>query len=69
MIVRNTNWPIGITYDEPLGAVYSFYAQQFEHVQVADEGEKLGGGRTVVYHVSSGSEGRAVTPAMPMRPS
>ncbi|KAJ1288762.1 hypothetical protein BS78_02G113000 [Paspalum vaginatum] len=56
LAVHNTNWPIGITYHEPLEAAYSFDGQQFDRVRVADEGDKLGGGRTEVYHVSSGSE-------------
>ncbi|WVZ62578.1 hypothetical protein U9M48_012314 [Paspalum notatum var. saurae] len=61
LTLRNTNWPIGITYDDPLDAAYSFDGQQFDRVQVADAGGKVGGSKTVVYHLSSGSEeGRAV---------
>ncbi|WVZ62579.1 hypothetical protein U9M48_012315 [Paspalum notatum var. saurae] len=63
LAVRNSkkNWPIGIKYAEPLEAAYSFDGQQFERVQVADEGGKLSGSKAAVYHVSSGSdEGRAV---------
>ncbi|KAJ1288763.1 hypothetical protein BS78_02G113100 [Paspalum vaginatum] len=61
LTVHNTNWPIGITYDDPLDAAYRFDGQQFDRVRVADEGGKLGGHKTVVYHLSSASEeGRAV---------
>ncbi|CAN6203526.1 unnamed protein product [Urochloa humidicola] len=59
LTVRNPNWAIGIKHDKPLEAAYSFDGQPFERVQVADKGEKLGARKTVVYRISSGSEGRA----------
>lgn len=58
LAVRNPNWAIGIKHDEPLEAAYSFDGQPFERVQVADKGDKQGARKTVVYHLSSGSEAR-----------
>ncbi|CAN6222876.1 unnamed protein product [Urochloa humidicola] len=58
LTVHNPNWAIGIKHDKPLEAAYNFDGQPFERVQVADKGEKLGARKTVVYRLSSGSEGR-----------
>ena len=60
LAVRNPNWAIAIKHNKPLEAAYSFDGQQFERVQVADKGDKLGARKTVVYHLASGSEGRPV---------
>ena len=59
LAVRNPNWAIAIKHNKPLEAAYSFDGQQFERVQVADKGDKLGARKTVVYRLASGSEGRA----------
>ncbi|KAK3124884.1 hypothetical protein QOZ80_7BG0595470 [Eleusine coracana subsp. coracana] len=60
MSVRNPNWAIGIKHDEPLEAAYSFDGQQFDRVQVADEGDKQGARKTVVYRLETNSEGRGI---------
>jgi hypothetical protein len=60
LTVRNPNWAIGIKHDKALEAAYTFDGQQFDRLQVADKGEKLGARKTVVYRLASGSEGRAV---------
>ncbi|KAL6595077.1 hypothetical protein ACP70R_048180 [Stipagrostis hirtigluma subsp. patula] len=61
LTVRNPNWALGIKHDKPLEAAYSFDGQPFDRVKVADEGDKLGARKTVVYRLASGSaDGRGV---------
>ncbi|XP_006657592.1 uncharacterized protein LOC102701187 [Oryza brachyantha] len=57
LAVRNKNWAMSIKNTKELEAGYSFDGQRFERVKVADEGKKLPAGKTLVYHLASGSEG------------
>ncbi|KAF0887605.1 hypothetical protein E2562_002322 [Oryza meyeriana var. granulata] len=56
LVVRNRNWAMAMKNVEPLEAAYRFDGQQFERVQLADEGVKHGAKKTVEYRRSSGSD-------------
>lgn len=55
--VRNRNWAMSIRNTRPLEADYGFDGQRFDRVRLADEGAVHGAGKTVVYHLDSGSDG------------
>uniref|UniRef100_A0ACD5ZNU2 Uncharacterized protein n=1 Tax=Avena sativa TaxID=4498 RepID=A0ACD5ZNU2_AVESA len=56
LAVRNPNWAINVKNKEPLEAAYSFDGQQFERVQVSDEGYKQPARTTRVYRLVTGSD-------------
>jgi hypothetical protein len=60
LTVRNPNWAMSTKNTEPLEAAYSFDGQQFDRVKLADEGDTHGAKKTVLYRITSGSDGAFV---------
>uniref|UniRef100_A0A0E0E9M7 Uncharacterized protein n=1 Tax=Oryza meridionalis TaxID=40149 RepID=A0A0E0E9M7_9ORYZ len=63
LVVHNRNWAMSVKNTKPMDAKYKFDGQPFERIHLADKGDKLGPGKTVVHRLSSGSEG-AIVPAL-----